>query len=87
MKYLFSKYPLFFDTRMLPQEIHVPPGRAGPLQGEHENRFILLPQNRPYMDAKSDKSRNIVELSPSSGNIIKYHFLITVSKQGDIWQC
>ena len=40
-----------------------------------------------YMDAKSDKSRNIVELSPSSGNIIKYHFLITVSKQGDIWQC
>ena len=57
------------------------------------DKFSLLQQNLYksfflcYMDAKSDKSRNIVELSPSSGNIIKYHFLITVSKQGDIWQC
>ena len=30
------------------QEIHVPPGRAGPLQGVHEKRFILMPQNRLY---------------------------------------
>ena len=36
---------------MPPQEIHVPPGRAGPLQGVLENQFILWPQNRLYADS------------------------------------